>query len=119
LEGISCKRVRTPLSFIDAIQGLNNAQVIKVFRNLDPAFRKQIEFTLERFVEKLSLFWKSSDTHTCTQWAKCRLLTAGGKFRYNCALKRPKLLFINMRTSEMLNSVFRLWCFASRYVAIQ
>ena len=74
LESISCKRVRTSLSFMDAIQGLSNAKIIKVFRNLDPAFRKQIEFTLQRRVEKLWLFWKSSDTHTCAHWAKCRLL---------------------------------------------
>jgi hypothetical protein len=41
---------------IDAIQGPSNAQVIKVYRNLDPAFRKQIEFTLQKGVKKLSLF---------------------------------------------------------------
>lgn len=74
LEGISCKRVRKSLSFISAIQGLSNSQAIKVFRNMDPAFRKQIQFTLQRCAEKFSLFWKSYDTHTCTQWAKCRLL---------------------------------------------
>lgn len=71
---VGSKRVRTSLSFIDAIQGLSNAQVIKVFRNLAPTFRKQIEFTLQMCVEKLSLFWKSSYTHTCTQWEKCSLL---------------------------------------------
>jgi len=33
---------------------------------------------------------------------KMQIVTAGGKCRYNCASKGHRLLFINMRTSEML-----------------
>jgi len=39
---------------------------------------------------------------------KMQIVTAGCKCRYNCASKGHKLLFINMRTSETLNSVLRL-----------
>jgi hypothetical protein len=91
---------------MDAIQGLSNAQVIKVFRNLDSAFRKRIYITkvCREIIAVLKII-RYSYMHSV---GKMQIVTVRGKCRYNCASKGYKLSFIDMRTSEILNSVFRL-----------